>query len=126
MEHIDFEAEASNEDQMLSFSSDENDEDNRSFIDNGEVENQMPRFYRKFFNQTRDPAGTVFDDDQSHLYTRDLQLELFIIEDRGGVEFDRSDDSDKRAEKFEKSLLSFDRENIKDSFFYVVLYGANV
>ena len=126
MEHIDFEAEASNEDQMLSFSSDENDEDNRSFIDNGEVENQMPRFYRKFVNQTRDPAGTVFDDDQSHLYTRDLQLELFIIEDRGGVELDRSDDSDKRAEKFEKSLLSFDRENIKDSFFYVVLYGANV
>ena len=126
MDYIDFEVEASNEDQMLSFSSDENDEDNRSFIDDGEVENQMPRFYRKFVNQARDPAGTVFDDDKSHLYTRDLQLELFIIEDRGGVEFDRSDDSDKCAEKFEKSLLSFDREDIKDSFFYAVLYGANV
>lgn len=33
MEYIDFEAEVSNEDQVLSFSSDEIDEDSRSFVD---------------------------------------------------------------------------------------------
>ena len=88
MEYIDFEAEVSNEDQVLSFSSDEIDEDSRSFVDDGDVENQGLSFSRKLINQTRDPTETVFDGDKSNLDTRDLQPELFIIEDRGDVEFD--------------------------------------
>ena len=123
MEYIDFEAEVSNEDQVLSFSSDEIDEDSRSFVDDGDVENQGLSFSRKLINQTRDPTETMFDGDKSNLDTRDLQPELFIIEDRGDVEFDAFDDSNKCAEKIKKSLLSFDREDIKDSFFYAVLYG---
>ena len=123
MEYIDFEAEVSNEDEILSFSGSENDEDNRPFTDDGEVENQEPSFYRKFFNRTRDPAEAVYDDDKSHLDTRDLQPEMFLKEDRANVEFDELKYSGKCAEQFKKSLLLFDCDDAKDSFFDAVLYG---
>ena len=98
---IDFEAEEiSNEDEILSGSGEKNDEDNRSFINGGEVENQGPSFNRKFFNQTRDPAETVCNDDKSHLNTRDLQPEMFFIGDRGSVEFDEFQDSSNCSEQF--------------------------
>ena len=101
MEYIDFEAEVSNEYEILSFSSDENDE--RSFTDDGEVKNQEPNFYRKCFNQTRDPAEAVYDDDKSHLHIRDLQPKMLFIEDRGSVEFDEFEESGKGAEQFKKA-----------------------
>ena len=47
-----------------------------------EVGDQEPNFFRKFSNQTRDPAEAVFDEDESHLDTRDLQPEMFSIEER--------------------------------------------
>lgn len=118
MEYIDFEAEEIlKEEEIISFSGEENDEDNISFIEDGKVENQEPSFYRKFFNQTRDPAETVYDDDKSHLDTRDLQPEMFFTEDRGSVEFDEFEDSGKCAEQFKKSLLPFNCDDIKGSFF---------
>ena len=105
MEYIDFEAkEILKEEEIISFSGEENDEDNISFIEDGKVENQEPSFYRKFFNQTRDPAETVYDDDKSHLDTRDLQPEMFFIEDRGSIEFDEFEDSSKCAEQFKKAF----------------------
>ena len=120
---MDFEAEVSNEDEILSFSGDENDEDNRSFIDDGEIENQEPSFYRKFFYRARDPAEAVYDDDKSHLDTRDLQPEMFLEKDRANVEFDELKDSGKCAEQFKKSLLPVDCDDAKDSFLDAVLYG---
>ena len=49
MEYIDFEAEEIlKEEEIISFSGEENDEDNISFIEDGKVENQEPSFYRKF------------------------------------------------------------------------------
>ena len=82
----------SDEDTNLNFSSDdEKDDDNRSFIDgSSKVGDQEPRFYRKFFNQTRDPAEAVFDDDGSHLDTRDLLHKMFSIEKRDDVEIEES------------------------------------
>ena len=79
MEYIDFEASVSDEDANLNFSSDdEKEDDSRSFIaDSREVGGQEPSFYWKFFNQTRDPAEAVFDEERSHLDTRDLQPEMF-------------------------------------------------
>ena len=84
MEYIDFEASVSDEDANLKFSSDdEKNNDKRSFIDgSSEVGDQEPNFFGKFFNQTRDPAEAVFDEDESHLDTRDLQPEMFSIEER--------------------------------------------
>ena len=49
------------------------DDDNRSFTnDSSEVGGQELSFYRKFFNQTWDPAEAVFDHDGLHLNTRDF------------------------------------------------------
>ena len=124
MEYIDFEASVSDEDANLNFSGDEEkDNDNRPFIDDSkEVDGQEPSFYWKFFNQTRDSAEAVFDDDRSHLDARDLQPEMFSVEERKDVEFDESEGSGKCAEQFKKSLLSF-HGDLKDSFFDAVLYG---
>ena len=82
----------SDENTNLNFSSDdEKDDDNRSFIDgSSKVGDQEPSFYRKFFNQTRDPAEAVLDDDGSHLDTRDLQHKIFSLEERNDVEIEES------------------------------------
>ena len=99
----------SNKDANINFScGDEKDDDNRSFIDqSSKVGHQESSFYRKFFNETRDPAEAVFDDDRSHLNTRDLQSEMFSIEERDDVEFDEFEGSGQCVEKFRKSFLSF-------------------
>ena len=68
MEYIDFEPNISDENANSNFVF-------RSFIDDSsEIGGQEPSFYRKFFNQTRDPAEAVFDDDGLHLNTRDFKL----------------------------------------------------
>ena len=124
MEYIDFEASVSDKDANLNFLSDEEkDNDNRSFVDdNSEVDGQEPSFYINFFNQTRDPAEPVFDDDGLHLGTRDLQPEMFSIDKREDVEFDEFEASGKHAEQFKESLSSF-HGDLKDSFFDAVLSG---
>ena len=71
MDYINFEAEDFNGESELNFSSDENDDD-KSFINDNKEETHPPSFYR-FFNQA------VNDDDRSHLDTRDLQPEMFYV-----------------------------------------------
>ena len=66
------------------------------------VGGQEPSFYGKIFNQTRDPAETVFDDDGLLLNTRDFQPEMFSIEERDDIEFDELEGSGKCAEQFLK------------------------
>ena len=83
MDYVNFEAEDFNEESELNFSSDENDDD-RSFINSRKKKPQPPSFYR-FFNQTRDPAEVMNDNDRSHLDTRDIQPEMFLIDDRDDV-----------------------------------------
>ena len=118
--YLNFEAEAFNEEEELNFSDNENDDD-RSFINHNEQEDQPASFYR-FVNQTRDPAEAVNADDGSHLDTRDLQPEMFIIDIRDEVEFDEFKEVSKCSELSLKSLLSFD-DYIKHSFFNSGLYG---
>lgn len=48
---------------------------------------------------------------------------MFLIEERANIEFDELKNSEKCAEQFKKSLLSFDCDDAKDSFFDAVLYG---
>ena len=119
MEYINFEAEVSNEEEELNFSDNEND-DNRSFINDNEPEDHAASFYR-FVNQTQDPAKAVNDDDVWDLDNRYLQPEMFIINNKDTVEFDEFKEPSKRSELFKKSLLLFD-DNIKDYFFNSVLY----
>lgn len=73
-------------------------------------------------NQTHDPAEAVNDDDGLRLDRRDLQPEMFYCINREHVEFDEFDGNQKCAEKFKKSLCSFqDDGNPKDSFFNAIL-----
>ena len=73
------------------------------------VGGQEPSFYRKNFNQTRDPAEAVFDDDGLLLNTRDFQPEMFSIEERDDIEFDELEGSGKRAEQFLKKPFILSR-----------------
>ena len=119
MEYINFEAKDENasDNQELAFS----DNEGENFIDASNQEgNQSPSVYR-FMNQTRDPAKAVNDDDRSHLDRRDLEPEMFYCINRKHVEFDEFDDCQKCAEKFKKSLCSF-QDDLKDSFFNAILY----
>ena len=100
MDYINFEAKDFNEESKLNFSSKENDDD-RSFINDNEEETQPASFYR-FFCQTRDPAEAVNDDDRSHLDTRDLQPEMFLIDHRDDVEFHAFGEIGKCSELFKK------------------------
>ena len=102
MEYINFEAEAFNEEEELNFSDNENDND-RPFINDNEQEDQPGSFYR-FVNQTRDPAEAVNDDDVSHLDTCDLQPQMFIIDNRDEVESDEFKEVSKYSDLFKKGL----------------------
>ena len=120
MEYINFETETFDDEEELNFSDNENDDD-RSVINDNEQEHQPASFYR-FANQTQDPAEAVNDDDASHLNNCDLQPKIFIIENRDEVEFDEFKEASKCSELSKKSPLSF-HDNIQDSFFNSVLYG---
>lgn len=108
MGFIDFEAKVAQDNELLSFSDDEsNDEGPSNFIDDDYDVGEERSFYRKFVNQARDPAEEVLDDDGSHFSTRDLQPEMFDRENRDEVAFDNFDDYGKCADQFKKSLVSF-------------------
>ena len=78
MEYKNFEAEAFNEKELNSDNENDND---RSFINDNEQEDQPASFYR-FVNQTQDPAEAVNDEDHrtSTLVTCSLKWSLLIIE----------------------------------------------
>ena len=85
MEYINFEADKENQ----NLSSDDDfslSPPNDNFI-NDCAENDPPSFYR-FFNQTRNLAEVLDDNDQSDLHRQDLQPEMFLAEKREHVEFD--------------------------------------
>ena len=120
MEYVNFDAKDENasDNEELVFS----DNEGENFIDDSNQEgNQSPSFCR-FMNQTRDPAEAVNDDDVSHLDRRDLQPDMFYCINRKHVEFDEFDNYQNCAEKFIKSLCSF-QDYLKDSFFNAILYG---
>ena len=48
---------------------------------------------------------------------------MFFTINREHVEFDEFDDAKKSAEKFKKSLLSFQDSDVKNSLFDAILYG---
>ena len=107
MEYVDFEADTSDENANLNFLS---DDENRSFTDDSSmVGGQEPSFYRKFFNQTRDPAEAVFDDDRLLLSTRNFQSEMFSIEEKDDLEFDELEGSGKCPEQFLKKPFILSR-----------------
>ena len=85
MEYINFEADEEN--QNLSSDGDFSlSPPNDNFI-NDCAENDLPSFYR-FFNQTRNLAEVLDDDDQSDDHRQDLQPEMFLAEKREHVGFD--------------------------------------
>ena len=48
---------------------------------------------------------------------------MFFTINREDIELDELEDAKKCAEKFKKSLLSFQDSDIKNSFFDAILYG---
>ena len=58
-----------------------------NFIDDTEQETSEPSFYRQFVNQTKDPQVSIYkeSDDETFQDTRDLQPELYAIENREKV-----------------------------------------
>ena len=70
--------------------------------------------------------GSLFmrkSDDETFLDTRDLQPELYAIEDRERTIFDEFCGYEKSVKKFKKSLSSFSDTNNENSFFDAVMYG---
>lgn len=116
IEYISFEAEdeSAGDNEELAFS----DNEGEHFIDDSNEEgNQSSSFYR-FMNQTHDPAESVNDDDGLRLD----RPEMFYCINREHVEFDEFDGHQKCAEKFKKSLCSFqDDDNPKILFFNAIL-----
>ena len=129
MNFINFEAmdiDQQNED--LNFSDDENKGSgkvNNNFIDDSEQKESELSFYRKFVNQTKDPRVAIYEesDDATFVDTRDLQPELYAVENRDVVIFDEFTDYEKYVTKFQKSLSSFEDTRTENSFFDAVIYG---
>ena len=130
MEFIDFEAteEFNQQNKDLIFSDDENNDGKvaGNFMDDAkEFDNSEPSFYRKFDNQVKDPRVDIYEesDDEDFSDTRDMQPELYAIEDREKVIFDEFSGYEKSVEKFKKSLASFSDSDRENSFFDAVIYG---
>ena len=124
MEFIDFEAsEIDQQNEDLVFSDDENQDNGKvtdNFVDDSEQVNESNlSFCRRFANQTKDPRVAIYEEsaDETFLDTRDIQPELYVIEDRERVIFDESSAYEKSVEKFKKSLYSFSDTNNENSFF---------
>ena len=64
-------------------------------------------------------------DNNCKLDIQDLQPEMYWKIDRSFVEFDEFDGYEKVAEKFKKSLCTFQTDS-KDSFYNAVIYGLIV
>ena len=127
MEFIDFQAEVDDsESNNLELYFVENDED-KNFVDDSQEDRIISlNFYRKFHNQSREIHAALNDRSNNNckLGTRDLQSEMYWEIDRGFVEFDKFDGYEKAAEKFKKSLYTFDTSSgPKDSFYNTILFG---
>ena len=102
MDFIETEAVESNTEQPLVFSDEEEekitDELDNDFIDKSEQPEYDVSFYRqldplnidhypKVPNQTRNPLDAIFEDDTSYYGKKDIQPELYAIEDKDFVSF---------------------------------------
>ena len=109
MDFIDFKAakEFNRPDEEINFLCDKNNECANNFINDNKIENDEPSFYMRLANQTRNPEETILDDsdDESFLDIRDLQSELYSVEDRSKVTLDEFSGYDRCVEKFKKSLF---------------------
>ena len=136
MEFIETEAVEGN--QPLVFSDDEEEEkitdELDDFIDNSEQPWEDVRFYRqlellnindypKFLNQTRTLLDASFEDDTLYYGTEDVQPELYALEDRESVSFNKCSGYEKSAEKFKNILKNF--EDSENQFFDVMFYKSN-
>ena len=89
------------------------------FIDNGPQPDEDVSFYRqldptslddypKFHGQTRNPIKAIYEDDTPFYDHEDQQPELYALEDRESVPFDKFEGFGKSIEKFKKTLKNFE------------------
>ena len=129
MDFIDFETmETDQQNEDLIFSDDENKGSGKvddNFIDDSELKESEPSFYRNFVDQMKDPRIAIYEegDDETFVDTRDLQTELYAVKNRDNVIFDEFSSYGKCVHKFKKSLSSFDDSKTENSFFDAVIYG---
>ena len=121
MELADFEAEVIDDADGLDEEK-ENTEDQQ--ILDGSEQGTSLNFCRKFHNQSREISDALNDssDDGCKLNTRDLQPEMYWDGDCEHVQFDNFEGEEKAAEKFKKSLCSFEQDS-GDSFYNAILYS---
>ena len=120
--------ETDQQNEHLIFSDDENKGSGKvddNFIDDSELKESEPSFYRNFVDQTKDPRIAIYEegDDETFVDTRDLQTELCAVKNRDNVIFDEFSSYGKCVHKFKKSLSSFDDSKTENSFFDAVIYG---
>ena len=120
MEFIDFQPDVDDSDNdNLELDFVENDEGKCLVDDRQEESGISSDFYRKFHNQSREIRDVINDrgDKNCKLDICDLKHEMYWEIDWSFVEFDEFDGYEKAAEKFEKSLCTFNiSSDPKDSF----------
>ena len=127
---------AEDDSSKLRFSDEDEEEvsnDISNFIDDSSIPEESVSFFRererdpqnldnypKIHGQTRDPIEAICSDTESY-FGEDDQPELLAPENRETVDFDKFKDFEKSAEKFKKSLLSF--EDMENHLFFSVIYA---
>ena len=76
--------------------------------------------YPRFNGQVRNPSEAIYADDELNFGCEDEQLELYAIEKRDEVTFDKFEGFEKSIERFKKTLANFEGEN---ELFNSVIYG---
>ena len=129
------EFEASQENQALVFSDDEdeitNDEMEDLIDEKDEQEEDLSFYiqldpeniehYHKFPNQTRNPKEAVYEDNEPYFGNEDTRPELYDLNNREFVSFDKFKEFEKSIKKFKEALKNFG--NSENYFFDAVVYG---
>lgn len=102
----------------------ENEADKNFLDDDQELQDTSLKFCRKFHSQSREmsPALNNRSNANCKLDTHDLQPEIYWETERSFVQSDQFNVYKKAAEKFKKSLCSFE-VNSKDSFYDAIFYS---
>ena len=137
MKLIDMEAtEDPQENQPLVFSDDDvemtNDEIENFIDDSGQPRESVSfcrkfdpdnlNHYHKFLNQSIDPRIATYGNDELYFGEEDQQPELYELENRDSVEFDKFSGFERSVKKFKKTLKNF--ENSDNPFFYSIVYDV--
>lgn len=78
--------------------------------------------YHKFANQTRDPTLAVYEDDEPIFGNKDTQPELYELDNRDNVEFDKFSGFERSVEKFKGTLKTLE-EASENPFFDAIIFG---